>query len=315
MKTAVIAWGNTMRQQALKAAGALEPLNCGERELWVFGAGVREARLWNLPYHQVLILEGFGNLYTGAGQYAEEFANLMKEREVELAAFPDNEKGRELAIRVSLGLGTAAVLTVIRMRETGGDIFLERKVYGCNLDGCFRAPRGAFAITFDKNSPKESGERGTPVIRERQVLAGRREELICCGEKELPACESLEHAKRLVVAGRGALGRDTAEVLRRIGKELGAGFGATRPAALEAALPYSGMIGMTGVITRPELCMVFGASGSAPFMIGVKNSRILAAVNNSPDAAIFKFCDLGAVDDAGEFAEAFLELVRRDGRV
>lgn len=310
MKTVVIAWGNTAKEQALKAADALSLLCGRDRELWVFGTEIKEKEFRSLPYSRILILEGFGNLYTGPGQYEEEFTRLIQEREVKLAVFPDSAKGEELAVKVSLNLGTAASLKIICIREEGEDLIMEKRVYGGNLEGCFRAPKSAFAMTFDKGSMEESREKGMPCIVRRQVLAKGTQELICCEKEELPPCDSLEHADCLVVAGRGAIAGDTLEMLKKLGHELEAGLGATRPAVLETILPYSSMIGMSGAITKPKLCIVFGVSGSIAFMIGVRNSRILAAVNNNPDAAVFKACDLGVVDEAEEFAAAFLDVVR-----
>ncbi len=310
MRTAVIAWGETIRQQALMAVSALELLDVMETELWVFENDIKKRWLLDLPFQNVYILDGFGNLHTGTGQYVEEFLNLFKEHHVNLAVFPDNEKGGELAVRVSLGLGTAAALKVTEIRIASGDIFLERKVYSCNLDGCFRAPRNPFAMTFDINSVKESATRGAPAIHRKRVLAAPRQEFLSCEEIELPGCQSLETSERLVAVGRGAADRETVELLRQIAQILDAGLGATRPAVLEALLPYSNMIGMTGVIARPKLCMAFGASGSAPFMIGVRDSRFLVGVNRDPDAAVFRSCNLAVVDDAGEFAAAFLDVLR-----
>lgn len=315
MKIAVIAWGETVRQQALEASAALAPLDSRELELWTFGAGVKEEWFRDLPVQNVLILNGLGDLYTGIGQYVETFLHLMREREMELAVFPDSEKGMELAARVSAGLGTAASFQVTGLRTDESGILLERKVYSCNLEGWFRAPKGPFAMSFDKNAMEESMQRGAPDILRMQVPAEQREEFSGYEEKILPESGSLEHAKRLVVAGRGAADRDTLELLGRISQALDASLGATRPAVLDAMLPYSSMIGMTGVIARPELCLVFGASGSAPFMIGVRDSQVLAAVNHNPDAAIFRSCDLAVVDDVGDFAAAFLEVVReKEGR-
>lgn len=310
MKIAVIAWGETVRRQALEASFALAPLESRELELWTFGADVREEWLRDLPFQNVRIFEGLGNLYTGTGQYVETFLHMIREREMKLAVFPDSEKGMELAARVSAGLGTASMPKVTGIRKDAADIFLERKVYSCNLEGRFRAPRGPFAICFDKNNIEESGGRGNPDILRVQVLSEQREEFWGYEEKKLPESDSLEQAKRLVVAGRGAASRDTLELLGGISRELDASLGATRPAVLDAALPYSSMIGMTGVIARPELCLVFGAYGSAPFMIGVRDSQVLAAVNHNPDAAIFRSCDLAVVDDAGDFAAAFLDVIR-----
>ncbi len=71
------------------------------------------------------------------------------------------------------------------------------------------------------------------------------------------------------------------------------------------------LIGVSGVTVRPDVCMVFGASGCPAFLKGVDKSRTLIAVNSDPDSLIFRHCDVGLVADAPETIRALVRMARQ----
>ena len=306
MRAAVILWQREDWQEvARKAASALGALAGWEKEIWFAG----KEEMGDLPFDRILFIDGLGDVYENTEQYIWDLTERIHSRNVDLAVFPWGEKGEELAARIALRLGSDSGLKVSAIRQEGETLIFDRMVYSCNLVGTFRAPLGPFAITLDRNFYEPSEAMGRPEIVEVETESRSTRQFDSYEALRLPEKDSLEDAKRLIVAGRGCGTKGVIEKMKCLGNVMGAKLGATRPVAVDSLLPYSSMIGMTGSITKPELCLAVGASGSTPFMYGVKDSKILAAVNTNAEAPIFRQCDYAVVEDAEAFIEAFLHIL------
>jgi electron transfer flavoprotein alpha subunit len=105
----------------------------------------------------------------------------------------------------------------------------------------------------------------------------------------------VSRAERLVIAGAGTRGQmGPVEALARA---LDAEIGATRVAVDEGWAGREQQIGQTGVIARPRLAVVCGASGASQFTVGIEQAGLVIALNQDPEASIFEQADLCVVDD------------------
>ena len=115
--------------------------------------------------------------------------------------------------------------------------------------------------------------------------------------------ETLEGAAGILAAGRGIGGKQNFQRLAACAAALGAQAGATRPAVMNTWAEMERLIGQSGHQVSPRWMVTVGASGSGPFLAGVRAER-LAAVDNDPNAMIFWNADLGIQADAGAFLDA-----------
>lgn len=117
----------------------------------------------------------------------------------------------------------------------------------------------------------------------------------------------LVSAKRIVAAGRGVLDEAGFAAVEKLADVIGAAVGSTRALVDQQIAPSETQVGQTGKIVAPELYFAFGISGAIQHIAGMKDSKVIVAVNNDAEAPIFEMCDYGLVADANTVVKELTE--------
>lgn len=285
---------------------------------FVIGSGVEALAKTAFEYgaDEVLMADDSNLADFRAETYASTLSAAAASGTPDLLLFPTTTRGRELAAMVAIDLKTGVLVDVTALEAKGEEIVVTRPVYAGKImtkETCSARP---YIITlrgraFPKPAP-QAGKSGTVTRIEVRGEALTTVEGYSRGEGGV----SLADANIIVSGGRGmannpSLGKDEKEtaqagfaLIEELAATLGAAVGASRAAVDAGYIPYSHQVGQTGKVVSPNLYIACGISGAIQHQAGMRNSKVIVAINKDAESPIFKLARFGVVGDVWQIIPA-----------
>ena len=207
---------------------------------------------------------------------------------------PATTSGKNYLPRVAAKLDVPQVSEIIAV--VAPDTF-DRSIYAGNAVETVQAPAGKTIITVRTTAFKAAAAGGNAPVE--KIAAAADPGLSSFVEENLShsARPELTSAKIVISGGRGLGSTENFHLLDKIADRLGAAVGASRAAVDAGYVPNDFQVGQTGKAVAPDLYLAIGISGAIQHLAGMKDSRVIAAINKDPEAPIFAVADFGLVED------------------
>lgn len=241
-------------------------------------------------------------LHADAAALAEGLAENVAAQVIALASgyshilFPATAAGKNVAPRVAalLDVGQISDITKVISADT-----FERPIYAGNAIATVQSADAVKVITVRTTGFDPAAATGGAAAVESAAAAADSGKSSFVGREVTKSDRPELTAAKIIVSGGRALGSNEKfmEVLTPLADKLGAALGASRAAVDAGYAPNDWQVGQTGKVVAPDLYVAIGISGAIQHLAGMKDSKVIVAVNKDEDAPIFQVADYGLVGD------------------
>ena len=266
-----------------------------------------------------------------AEAYASTLSALASSQGPDLILFPTTARTRELAAMSAVDLNTGVLTDISGLEANGDQLVATRPIYeGKVLEKTVCTGKPVMATIRARAFPKpeaDASKSGTATKVEVKSESLTNVEGYSASESAV----NLGDAGVIVSGGRGVsnnpslqapAGMDDkqAELWRaqqgfalvtELAQVLGGAVGASRAAVDAGYIPYSHQVGQTGKVVTPDLYIACGISGAIQHLVGMRNAKVIVAINKDADAPIFKQARYGVVGDLFQIVPALTEAFRK----
>ncbi len=265
-------------------------------------AGVKKVLVADAPHYARQLAENLAALVVGlAGGYSHILA-------------PATAAGKNVLPRVAALLDVAQISEVIKVESA--DTFV-RPIYAGNVLATVQSKDPIKVLTVRGTAfPAAAATGGSAPVETVAPAADPGVSRFVSQQLTQSDRPELTAARIIISGGRGMGSGDNFVLLEEVADKLGAAVGASRAAVDAGFVPNDYQVGQTGKVVAPELYIAVGISGAIQHLAGMKDSKVIVAINKDEEAPIFQVADYGLVADLFEAVPEFskaLDLLKAAG--
>lgn len=275
----------------------------------VAGCGCEEVAL------QVAKLTGVTRVYLADAPcyehpLAENLSQLISSQldGVDVLLAPATTFGKDVLPRVAAMHNVAQISEVSKILDKQT---FEHPIYAGNVIETIRAldPLKVLTIRTTAFDPVSDGQSSCQIERVDTVFEAKKTQFVTAS-KPASTRPELTAAKRVVSGGRGLQSAEKFKLIEEFADVLGAAVGASRAAVDAGFISNDHQVGQTGKIVAPNLYIAVGISGAVQHLAGIKDAKVIVAINKDEDAPIFQIADYALVGDLFTLVPEFMEKMK-----
>lgn len=250
--------------------------------------------------------------------YSNVLVDLIHQFKPEIIIAGATVNGRTLmphvAVKVSTGL--TADCTDLDIEEGNNNLLQTRPAIGGNILATIKIPdhrpqMSTVRVKSTRPSPRDESRKGEIIrIKLKDELIDNRVKKIGFRKTEGEDI-GIQDADVIVAGGKGLKKGENFDMIRKLADQLGGVVGASRDAVDRGWATYPQQVGLSGRTVSPKLYVAVGISGAIQHLAGIKTAENIVAINNDPDAMIFKVADFGIVGDLFEILPVLGERLKK----
>jgi electron transfer flavoprotein alpha subunit len=224
---------------------------------------------------------------------AGEIVRFLKDKPYQGILIGEDTFANDIAVLLAYEKQLQCITNVIDLQRIGNSFTFTRFAYSNNIyvDFQVRKPFVVSVRTLSSSKTKVEGIRGNYTYLESKTNtdAIRGQEIVLSNDE-------IVQKEVLFACGMGIRKREDIQKIRTFAQTHGFSFGVTRPVAMRGWASISEIIGVSGTIFSPKICVTIGVSGSAAFYVGIENSECIVTINTDESATIISQSDRVIID-------------------
>ncbi|HHC7216323.1 TPA: electron transfer flavoprotein subunit alpha/FixB family protein [Vibrio parahaemolyticus] len=215
-----------------------------------------------------------------------------------------SSKGKDLAPRIAAKCGVGQISDIVQVVD---DKTFIRPIYAGNAFAKVTSNDSLRVVTVRASAFDPVACNSQVDIEHQQTSAQSLVVELVAIDKTVSERPELTAAEIVISGGRGVGSKENFELIEKVADKLGAAIGASRAAVDAGFVANDLQVGQTGKIVAPKLYIAVGISGAIQHLAGMKESKVIVAINKDPDSPIFEVADYGLVGDLFEILPQIAE--------
>jgi electron transfer flavoprotein alpha subunit len=289
----------------------------GEYALLVLGHGIDEiaASLVSYGASAVVVADDPALSEPLADRYAAVIVEAVRKRDLRTVVGTSSTFSKDVLPRAAALLDVPMVTDVLAIEEMPGSTLYRRPVNAGSMFATVKLESNRRVLTARATAfeTPAADAAACPIERfEFDVASLPKGMEFISREQRISGRPDLTEAAVVVCGGRPMKDKETFErLVGGLADALGGAVGATRAAVDAGMAPNDYQVGQTGKVIAPQLYIGIGISGAIQHLAGIKDSRVIVAINKDPDAPIFQVATYGLVGDLHQIVPQFIDALRR----